>query len=765
MDSPDRQAQAPDDGASSNGTGRRRRTAMTVLGAAFAGALLASGLWSRCGLQGCPNVARLAAYGPEGATVLLDRDGRAFAHLRPVERRLARLGTLPDFVPDAFLASEDRRFFEHRGVDWRRVAGAAVANLRAGRVRQGSSTITMQLARNVFQDRIPGTERTWRRKLLEMRVARAIERHYTKSEILELYVNHIYFGNGAWGIESAAWHYFGKVAARLTLEEAALLAAIPKAPAHYDPRSRPERARARRDLVLQLMTRQGRITVAEAERARARPVRTRRSRDAGASARAEAPWFAQYVRAQLEARLGDRLFVRPLRVHTTIDRAAQAALEEELERQIRRVAAGAGGGGSLQGAGVVMDAVSGDIRAMVGGRAGSPPGFNRAVAARRQVGSAFKPFVAAAALRKGWTVEDRLEDSPYRLVAADGSVWEPANFDGRFGGPVTLRETLVLSRNVPAVRLAEAVGTEDVARIARAAGLRGSMPGTPVIALGVTESNPLELTAAYSAFANDGRRAEPRAILCVEDADGRVLWAPRVARRRVVSAGVARGVSALLHEAVDRGTGRGARRAGYHGPAAGKTGTTNAGADAWFVGYTPDRVAGVWFGFDRLQPIAPGVTGGTAAAEAWGRVMRRIAEHGAWPDAGESRRSGTDGTGLSPGDGAAGPDPRQEHPPPAAQRPTPQHARRPHAAAAPQLQVLLGEHEAALRAIVRGVVDRTDAAVATAAARALKDPGLHARLDRIRQGLADGLEREMRRALTEPEVGERAPRERAARRR
>src|SRR5690606_25711288 len=248
---------------------------------------------------------------------------------------------------------------------------------------------------------------------------------------------------------------------------------------------------------------------------------------------------------------------------------------------------------------------------------------------RRQTGSAFKPFVYAAALARGYRPSDWLQDTPYRL-AADGQVWEPKNYDGRFTGYITLRDALVHSRNVPAVRLAEAVGPDGVAELARRAGFRGELRRTPMLALGIAEATPLELTSAYTAFAGDGRAVTPRFVLRVEDADGRVLWEPEVARREVMDTGVAQEMTRLLTGVVEEGTGRAVRGVGYRGPAAGKTGTTDDWTDAWFVGYTTHRVAGVWIGFDRPRPIATRATGGTAPAAAWGAIMRRIADGEVW---------------------------------------------------------------------------------------------------------------------------------------
>jgi penicillin-binding protein 1A len=593
--------------------------------------------WQRCGIRGCPSVARLASYRPNGASVLLDRSGEKFSDLSPVARQMVELVKLPAHVPAAFIAVEDKRFFEHNGVDWRRVVGATLANLRSGRLAQGSSTITMQLARNVFPERIRASDRTFRRKLLEVRVARRIESRFSKDEILEMYLNHIYFGGGAYGIEAASRMYYGKSASQLTLDQAALLAALPKAPSNYDPRRRRERALERRNLVLSLMVAQDRIDAAAAEKAKAAPIRVRAEGSPG-ELRPPAPYFVALIRDMLEDRFGEDLYTRRLIVHTTLDLGLQEAVEEELERQVRQVETGAFGryarpvrsahqiGSSqtqyLQAAAVMMESATGDVLALVGGRDARHSTYNRAIMAKRQVGSAFKPFVFATAIDRGWAPSMVLDDSPYRLVSGR-QTWEPANFDGQFTGPVTVRDALVQSRNVPTIRLADDVGESRVARFARESGLQGEMMETPVIALGVTEASPLELVTAYTAFAGQGTAVVPRFVLRVEDADGKVLWQPDVRSHKVLDPAVAYIMTDMMADAVNLGTGRGVRGVGFRGRAAGKTGTTNDGADAWFIGYTPKLVGGVWIGFDTPTPIAARATGGSVAAPAWGRIMRR----------------------------------------------------------------------------------------------------------------------------------------------
>ena len=606
-------------------------------------AILLAVAWSRCLFMGCPDVHRLASYQPGGASVLLDRNGKAFADLAPIEGELIRLPTLPKHVPEAFIAVEDQRFRDHEAIDLRRVLGAVWNNVRAGGVQEGSSTLTMQLARNVFPEDLPGQERTLGRKVLEVRVAQEIEDAFSKDEILEMYLNHIYFGNGARGIEAAARHYFGRGAKELTLPQAALLAAMPKAPSHYDPRRHPKEARERRDLVLSLMAEQKRITADEAEAARKAPL------GAVPKPRAEKPdapfaaYFVEEVRRELEDRLGDDFYAHKLRVHTTLDGTAQRAAEEELERQLRAIEGGALGSYAgprytpalqvaddgetpyLQGAVVALDANTGDVLAWVGGRDFLHSRFDRVKSARRQAGSAFKPFVYAAAVASGRMLNQKVLDQPLEVSLGGHRSWKPKNFDGAFDGEITLRDALVRSKNVPTVRLAQDVGTRRIAEFAQEAGIDPPISEQPSMALGTVAVSPVELAAAYTAFASLGDGVRPRFVVRVDAEDGRVLWqADEPERRHVLDAAVAYVITDALEDVLTRGTGTAVRESGFRAPAAGKTGTTNDGADTWFVGYTPEVVAAVWMGFDRQRPIMAKATGGRLAAPVWARLMTRL---------------------------------------------------------------------------------------------------------------------------------------------
>ncbi len=645
---------------------------LAVLGLLALGGFLAAFSWERCGFRGCPPVSRLASFQPAGAPVVYDARGEVLAELSPTRWEVVRLGDLPEYVPAAFVAVEDKRFFRHHGVDWRRLVGTAIRNLRPGARSQGASTITMQVARNVFPDRLPAAERTPRRKLLEIRVAREIEDRLEKDEILQLYLNHIYFGEGVYGIESAARVYFGKRARDLELPEAALLAGLPKAPTHYNPRKYRERSLRRRDLVLSLMAEQGRISAeeaAEAKRAVPRLARWEPERK-----RRRAPYYVEQVRRVMEERFGEELYSRSLRIHTPLDPGVQAAAEQALERQLAAIEGGAFGPldapgredfrpGSpetpyLQGAATVLDVATGNVVALVGGRDFGESGFDRMLQGFRQPGSAFKPFVYAAAVDAGVPPTERIDDAPLRRELPGGDVWEPRNFDGRFRGPVTVRRSLRESVNTVAVLLAERVGLGRVRGLARGMGISTTIPELPSVAIGASAVRPIELAAAYTAFAGLGDRAEPRWVTRVEDPAGTVLWEPGVRRRRVLDPAVAFVVTSMLRDVVDGGSGRRARDAGLRGPAAGKTGTTNGATDAWFVGFTPRRVGAVWIGFDRPRPIVRDGSGGVLAAPVWGRMMAAAGPAGAeWePPRGVVRREVdvSGGVVLAPGCGAQG---------------------------------------------------------------------------------------------------------------
>ena len=620
---------------------RRRRLGQWLGGVLLLLLVTASVLYFRCGLKGCPDVDMLKGYMPEEASVVLDREGEEIAKLFVTRRVVIGIDSLPQHVTDAFVAIEDRRFWDHDGVDWRRVLGALARNVQAGGIEEGSSTITMQLARNIFPEKLPANERTLWRKLGEARVARGIEERYSKQEILELYLNQIYFGHGAYGIESAAQEYFGKSATELTLAEAATLAALPRAPSRLNPRSDPEAAKEGRELVLSRMVEQGLITAAERDEAVEAGIRLRQRT---ARSQDRAPYFVEAVRRLLEDQLGDAVYTEGYTIHTTLDLGAQDAAERALGAQIRAIESGTygrfrhptyasvhadsttdvrAGTPYLQGAMIVMEAATGDVLALIGGRDFDDSEYNRATQAQRQPGSAFKPFVYAAALQAGIPATHRLIDQPLRMVIDRGRVWEPKNYEGHYSGVVSMRQALTYSKNVATVRLANEVGMGAVLGLARNMGL-GTLPSHPSVVLGTAEVSPIDLTAAFSAFATLGNRSAPRYVTRVEDRSGGLVWAQPSHSERVIDPAVAFLTVSLMQDVVSRGTGTGVRAVGFRGTAAGKTGTTQDAADVWFVGITPEVVGTVWIGFDRRQRILSGASGGEIAAPVWGRVMRAL---------------------------------------------------------------------------------------------------------------------------------------------
>jgi 1A family penicillin-binding protein len=605
---------------------RRQR----IFAAVVIALLLLSGgttLWmASCGLAGCPSDDQLRGFRPSEGSRVLDRSGASLGRLSYVRRINVPLAKVPRHVRAAFIAGEDRRFYYHGGVDWRSAGRALARNLAALDVREGFSTITMQVVRSAFLAHL-GPDRTLRRKLIEIELARRLERALTKQQILELYLNLIYLGNGTWGVEAASRDLFGKSVSGLTVGEAALLAGLARGPSLYAPRRHPDAARGRRGVVLALMEREGYLGPAAVARAARESFRLS---DTGWRPRPRRSQALDAVRKVVDSILGDDLapalaHAGDLIIHTTLDSRAQAAAERAVSDRAAAIERGRPlppEGRELQGALVALDPRNGEIRALVGGRRFLQRGFNRALGARRQPGSAFKPFVYAAAMAEGYTPATLVDDSPVEVP--DGPrVWRPVNFDGEYAGVVTLRRALTTSANAAAVRLSRAVGERRVVALARRAGLRGELRALPSLALGAVEVTPLELTAAYAPFANGGHRVEPSLIRRIDLADGTELWrAPEPRTERVLGAGEAFQVTSMLRSVVDEGTGHFVRELGVRGPVAGKTGTTNNGADIWFVGYTPTVVATVWFGYDVPRRIAANASGGRLAAPAWAAFYR-----------------------------------------------------------------------------------------------------------------------------------------------
>jgi penicillin-binding protein 1B len=538
------------------------------------------------------------------------------------ERRVLKLGDFPRHVVAAILAAEDARFATHPGVDPLGLLRAVWVNVRGGGVRQGGSTITQQLAKNIFLS----PERTFTRKVTETVLALMLEARMTKQEILEAYLNNVYLGQsesiGIYGVGQGARAFFGKEVRDLTAPEAATIAGLIHSPNADSPIRHPDRARARRDQVLELMAENSWLGKEELAAARAAPLRLQKH----ANQPLEAPFFVDEVLRRI-ARMGyDTNVVRGLSVYTSLDLETQHLAEralstglDNLERTYSRLRKATED--PLEGAIVVLESSTGYVRGLAGGRDFARSQFNRVTRSKRQPGSAFKPFVYLAALDEpdgGVTPATVLHDEPIQ-VGEGRDAWSPENYDGRYVGEVTVRGAIEDSRNVPTVELAQRIGVGRVAELAQSAGL-GETPELPAIALGSVEVSLIDLVGAYTVFPNQGSIVRPALIRAVVAEGGDVLYRDRLRSKRVATAAASFVTSHLLEGVVEEGTGAAVRRLGLTQPVAGKTGTTNETKDAWFVGYSPDLIAGVWVGFDDGTPV--GLTGAKAALPIWVAFMR-----------------------------------------------------------------------------------------------------------------------------------------------
>jgi len=549
------------------------------------------------------------------ATVLYDAADHAVFTIAKEHRIEVPLDQVSPNLIKAVVAIEDRRFFDHDGLDPIRIAGAAVAVIRAGEAVQGGSTITQQLARQSV-----GRQKTVRRKLREVVFAAQLERYFTKNEILELYLNKVYFGDGLYGAEAAARGYFGKPASALNLAEAALLAGLLKAPSNYAPTVDAAKAESRQGVVLQAMLDSKAISNAEFNDA----IKTQVQIEDGL--RAGEP-FGHYYKEEVRRQLVE-LFGWPavseggLQVYTTIDTAMQRAAEAAVERSLAEIdetVKAEAGDAPLQAALVAIDPKTGAVRALVGGRDFATSSYNRAMLARRQPGSAFKPFIYAAAVEAGYGPDDWIDGlgEPVRIA---NTAWDPDD-EHATDDSVTLRDGLRLSSNRAAVRLLGEVGLSRTLKSARGFGF-ADLPNVPSVALGAGEVTLAAITSAYGAFANGGQMTTPSLIRKVIDADGVVLFESAETSRQVIKPITAFLMADMLRGVIDAGTGSGARKYGFTLPAGGKTGTTNDYKDAWFVGFTPAIVTGVWVGFDQPRSIRRGGYASELAVPVWARFMK-----------------------------------------------------------------------------------------------------------------------------------------------
>jgi len=569
-----------------------------------------------------PQIQSLETFKPAAITHIYSADEELLAE-RFVERREpVPLPVMPHDLKQAIIATEDGKFYEHPGVDPRGILRAIVRNILAGEYVEGASTITQQLAKTLFLT----PRKSILRKLKEAFLSFQIERRYTKDEILELYLNQVYFGSGAYGVEAAAQIFFGKPVQDLTLDECALIAGMPKSPSRYSPLVNQTLALNRRNVVLQQMAREGIITEDQLDIAKAAPVLL--AEKAG-KADIKAPYFVAYVMEYLEEAVGETALYRTgLTVYTTLNFAMQKRAEEAVVKGLDRLATRMKARGLLkedppQAALVCLDVAHGSVLAMVGGRDFNESPFNRATMARRQPGSAFKPLIYALAIEKGFAQNDLLWDVPVVFKGASkGKDWSPKNFSGKYLGEMTLRKALALSKNIPAVRLLDKLGPTTAVQFAYRMGITSPLDPNLSLVLGTSETTLLELTAAYAAFANRGVWTHPFAVTEVLDREGRTLWTVKPRMRPVISAETAAIMTDMLRAVVLEGTGRKSREIGR--PLAGKTGTTDSYKDALFVGFSPTIATGVWVGLDQHSTLGDKETGARTALPIWVDFMEQV---------------------------------------------------------------------------------------------------------------------------------------------
>jgi len=634
----------------------------------LAGCLAAGGWVMRRFLKGLPSYQTFEEYKPSLTTRVYDIHGDQVAELSIEKRALLTLAQIPVDLQNAVLAIEDSEFFEHWGVSPKGILRAAAVNFRAGRVVQGGSTLTQQLAKLIFLT----PERKFIRKIKEMLLAVQMERNLSKEEIFQFYLNQIYFGHGAYGVLAASRIYFGKEVKDLSLAECALLAGLIKYPGGYSPFRHPQRAAKRRALVLRRMHHENYISAEELKTALEEPIPLERPELAGLNA----PHFVEFVRRQLEPKFGTNTLWRGgLKIHTTVDMRFQKAAEEEMEKAlaafddkariewqkqldedleagIEPPTVSTNPPEAIQGSFLLLDVNTGAILSMVGGReGGGRADFNRTVQARRQPGSTFKPFVFAAALQSGMTGMSLVEDGPlayyydgrdWRLLegatdqyaidlatsvfadSPDFKVWVPSNFDDKFLGVITLRRALALSRNMASVRLIQHVGPPKVVELAHKTGIRSRLAPVLSLGLGASVVSPLELGNAFQTFANGGIHVRPYSVVQVLDPLGRLLYRHVPSEEEAISPQLAYLVTHLLKVVVQGGTGRRARV--LKRPLAGKTGTTNSNRDLWFVGFTPDVLAVAWMGYDDDTSLGRRLGSSSTLVPWWTQIMKRVLE-------------------------------------------------------------------------------------------------------------------------------------------
>ncbi len=569
-----------------------------------------------------PRLTSVEDYTPKTVTQVFSENGEIIAEFFVEKRYIIPIEEMPATLIRAFISSEDARFFEHQGIDLLSISRALIKNIKSMDIVQGGSTITQQITKSLLLS----PEKSYTRKIKEAILARRIENSLSKRDILSIYLNQIYLGHRSYGVEAAALTYFGKHASELNLAESALLAGLPKAPSAYSPIRHPLKAQKRQRYVLQRMLQRGYITKDQAKEAADITLNIVPPENKNIKV---APYFTEHLRQYLENTYGtDLLYGEGLKVYTPLNLLMQKSAQRAVESGLNDFETREGSqkdGSRVQGALVAMEPKTGHVKALVGGVKFLENQFNRAIQARRQLGSAFKPIVYAAALDKDYVTTTIIIDSPLIFkIKSDMEFWEPRNYDLEFKGPITLRKALAYSRNIITIKILQDIGIDYVINYAKRLGIDSPLNRDLSLALGSSGISLLEITRAYAVFANQGFKVEPIFITKVTDRNGTVLEENKPKLSQAISPQTSYIMTSMLKSVVEEGTGRKVKA--LHRPCAGKTGTTNDVRDAWFIGFTPHIIAGTWVGFDDEKPLGKHETGAVAASPIWLKFMQEVLE-------------------------------------------------------------------------------------------------------------------------------------------